>query len=208
VKTIPVASAAIAAVLAIGMATGALAQEPMFPGQYPLVPQRLSRTTLEELTSYPASAVAPLDRPDATKPELFKQLPFNERFQGETVKLTFEPGGSVAVHEGRFREIAVRNSKVEVINDCASACTLVVSHIKKENLCFGPNASLKFHQARHAHTGQLSPDTTERMYRSYPDDIRAWIDRKGGPSKIPHTGWLYLDAPELWKMGYAKCSPG
>jgi hypothetical protein len=39
-------------------------------------------------------------------------------------------------------------------------------------------------------------------------DIRKWIDDHGGLKRIPYSGWMYLDAADLWKMGYQKCSPG
>jgi len=43
------------------------------------------------------------------------------------------------------------------------------------------------------------------MFDSYPEDIRAWIDSKGGIALLPYEGFLVLLAPELWKMGYRKC---
>jgi hypothetical protein len=194
---------AIAALIA-GIASAA-AQEPMFRNQYPLVPQPLNRSTLEELTSYSSRAVAPGNGPDASKPELFNQLPHEV---APKVVLYRENGGQISDHSYRFRTIGASNAKVEVRDDCMSACTFVVSYVKRENLCFGQNASLYFHAARNAATREPSPQATEFMYLSYPDDIRAWMDSKGGWRSLTTDGWLRLDAKELWKMGYRRCGPG
>jgi len=140
--------------------------------------------------------------PDATDPLLLKQLPFD---RSPAVKLNYEQGGAVHEHYNRFKEMAARNVRVEVLDDCMSACTLVVSNIKKENLCFGPDAVLKFHMARNAKNLEASADTTKWMYDTYPANIRAWIDARGGWQKIPYSGWFYLYANELWKMGYHRC---
>lgn len=139
------------------------------------------------------------DGADATDPALLKQLPF-ERVP--TVKLMFEPGGNIHAHLRRFSLIRESNAKVEVLDTCASACTLVLAVIAKANLCIGPNAMLKFHQAQNPDLS-FNFEATARMYDDYPADIRKWIDSQGG---IPRNGrWLYLDPMDLWKMGYAKC---
>lgn len=198
----------LALVTVASAASPALAQAPMFKTEYPLYKgafKPLNRNQLEELTSYPASIVTPLpDQPDATKPDLLKQLPLG---QFPTVKLHYEPGGSVPAHYHRFKLMAESNSKVEILDDCASACTIIVTQIAKQNLCFGPHATLKFHQARYA-DGDPATAVTENLYNNYPPEIRRWIDERGGLKAIPYSGWMYLNAPELWKMGYRRCSPG
>jgi len=50
-----------------------------------------------------------------------------------------------------------------------------------------------------------APDSGKWMVDSYPADIRAWIDAKGGYAKLPMNGYWVLTAPDLWKMGYRKC---
>jgi hypothetical protein len=53
-----------------------------------------------------------------------------------------------------------------------------------------------------------SPEYTLEMFDSYPGDIRGWIERNGGPLKLPKQAgrayWTMYDY-ELWAMGYAKC---
>jgi hypothetical protein len=44
------------------------------------------------------------------------------------------------------------------------------------------------------------------MFDSYPQDIRAWLEQKGGFKKMPQGAKLWtIFAPELWTMGYRKC---
>jgi hypothetical protein len=143
---------------------------------------------------------APFNQPPRSLAQLLKQPPRDVPI----VKLSYEPGGLINEHWNRFREMAASNSRVEVLHICASACTLVMTHIKKDDICFGPDAKLKFHQARQAN-GDPAYDTTMWMYNSYPADIRAWIDARGGPQKLVQFTTWDLAAPELWQMGYRRC---
>jgi hypothetical protein len=43
------------------------------------------------------------------------------------------------------------------------------------------------------------------MIENYPDDIRAWINARGGWWEIPWDGYWTLKAPLLWAMNYRKC---
>jgi hypothetical protein len=122
-------------------------------------------------------------------------------------------GGSVFAADQEWKLAAQLNDEVEIRGSCSSACTLVVSRVPRERLCFDRNGALLFHQARTrvSPLGQTpvewEPDgnATKWMFDSYPEDIRAWIDSKGGIALLPYEGFLVLLAPELWKMGYRKC---
>jgi hypothetical protein len=123
------------------------------------------------------------------------------------------PGGSLFAADQEWKLAAQLGDEVEIRGSCSSACTLVVSRVPRERLCFDRNGSLSFHQARNrvSPPGQTpaewEPDdkATKWMFDSYPEDIRAWIDSKGGIALLPYEGFLVLLAPELWKMGYRKC---
>jgi hypothetical protein len=123
------------------------------------------------------------------------------------------PGGSLFAADQEWKLAAQLGDEVEIRGSCSSACTLVVSRIPRERLCFDHNGSLLFHQARNrlSPPGQTpvewEPDdkATKWMVNSYPDDIRAWIDSKGGIPNLPYEGFWVLSAPDLWKMGYRKC---
>jgi hypothetical protein len=88
---------------------------------------------------------------------------------------------------------------------CQSACTLVMSNVPRERICFSATGYLNFHWASVADGKIASREYTQWMIESYPADIRAWIEAKGGINKMP-VWWMWkLTAPELWKMGYRKC---
>jgi hypothetical protein len=117
-----------------------------------------------------------------------------------------EIGGSIPMHENRFRAMARTGAKVEMRGPCYSACTLLTAYIPKERLCFGQGSFLAFHAA------SSDPDrrfydrqATMLMYQSYPAEIKSWIDRRGGWEQFTtHEYWTLYDR-DLWAMGYPKC---
>jgi hypothetical protein len=128
------------------------------------------------------------------------------RYLGQHVVLTYEPGGLLNTHVERFRAIAERGAEVEIRGLCQSACTLILGHIPRERLCFSEQAKLNFHLASHA-DGTASMEHTRWVFGWYPADIKAWINSRGGPEKMPppFQGFWTLPASELFKMGYRKC---
>jgi hypothetical protein len=118
------------------------------------------------------------------------------------------PGGSIELHVAYWTLVAIQDREVEIRGPCGSACTLAVVAIPKDKLCFDADGYLGFHVATSLNKdGSASPDlkTTRGMVESYPQDIRAWINAKGGYKKMPIDGVWTLPAPDLWKMGYRKC---
>jgi hypothetical protein len=106
--------------------------------------------------------------------------------------------------------MAAQSGEVQVRGPCMSACTLVLSYISKNRLCFDDKAVLGFHKVRYQFTLANGPDiaaesTTTEVVESYPEDIRAWIDSQGGQKRMPMDGYWYLWAKNLWAMGYRKC---
>jgi hypothetical protein len=122
-----------------------------------------------------------------------------------TVGIAFDRGGVLLDYVRRY---SAQGRPVEIRGVCASACTLVVSYIPKEQICFGDYGELSFHKARYAVTNTESIEATARMMMSYPLEIQDWIMSRGGIKKMPGAPWNVfwtLKAPELWKMGYRKC---
>jgi len=70
--------------------------------------------------------------------------------------------------------------------------------------------TLEFHSAVASweHPKLPAPMTTRRMFNSYPENIRAWLQNKGGIEKMTIEEYWTLTPPELWAMGYRKCEPG
>jgi hypothetical protein len=92
-------------------------------------------------------------------------------------------GGRIWDYERKWFAIAAKGGPVDIIGPCESACTLVMAHIPKERICFGPNASLAFHQARD--DSSPAPKATREMFESYPMEIRGWLVAKGGWKDCP-----------------------
>lgn len=122
---------------------------------------------------------------------------------GVTV-LQDQPGGLISVYKRLFEAIEASGNNVEIRGKCPSACTLVLSYIPKERLCFHETAWLGFHHAASFYGADT--ETSQAMFDSYPQDIRTWLQQKGGLEKMPHGAGLWaILASELWKMGYRKC---
>src|SRR5262249_44536029 len=99
-------------------------------------------------------------------------------------------------------------NNIEIRGVCPSACTLVLSYIPKERLCLHKTAQFWFHHSQ-MFNGMVTEETiksSRAMYDSYPQDIRGWLEQKGGFEKMPRRAEYWkISAPELWKMGYGKC---
>lgn len=202
-KTYLTAAVTAASILGIGVASA-----------------QLSRTQLEELTGAPYKTVTPSEQkidpykvPPGWSPLTFDQRVDLYKGDGTSTKVVLydEPGGLLGEHLQRFQGIALTGKQVEVRGACVSACTVVVSVVRRENICFGEDASLKFHWASYGinspDVGKPNYDATLGIYERYPADIRAWIDAKGGIEMMPKGSKLWvLEAPELWKMGYRRCA--
>ena len=125
----------------------------------------------------------------------------------EPVVILGDFGGNVGNYHARWWRVAAIGNAVEIRGGCFSACTLVVSHIPKERLCVANGGFLAFHMAWKGND-EPSPDATLEMFESYPDEIRTWINRNGGPLKLPKLAgnayWTMYDR-ELWAIGYPRC---
>ena len=127
-------------------------------------------------------------------------------------------GGYLREYIERWSNISAQGGQVEVLGRCVSACTLVTAYIPKDRICFGPDASLDFHQA-YISKPEFNPavEATKWMLEKYPADIRHWIADQGryrmgldwnvrqGSETPPLYGFWTLPAEELWKIGYRKC---
>lgn len=127
-------------------------------------------------------------------------------------------GGYLHEYIERWSNISAQGGQVEVLGRCVSACTLVTAYIPKDRICFGPDASLDFHQA-YISKPEFSPavEATKWILEKYPADIPHWIADQGryrmgfdwnvrqGSKTPPLYGFWTLPAEELWKMGYRRC---
>jgi len=125
------------------------------------------------------------------------------------VRISDDVGGRI----GRYVETysAIRNSGEMVVIDglCLSACTLVLGIVPRHRICITRNATLGFHAAWlpgpegkpvHSAVG------TQALWEFYPQNLRNWINKRGGLS----SKMLFLRGKELAAM-YPECrvtSPG
>jgi hypothetical protein len=122
-------------------------------------------------------------------------------------------GGPIVEADSRWKTIDFFGPDVEIRGPCRSACPLVISRIRKDKLCFGEKGSLWLHQTRdllskpgeEPKRWEPNDKATKWLVDSYPPDIRAWIEGRGGVTKLPYDGYWFLFAPDLWEMGYRKC---
>jgi hypothetical protein len=73
-----------------------------------------------------------------------------------TTVLYHEPGGIFEDDLKRWQALAQTGDDVEIRGPCISGCTIIMAYIPNDRLCFGEQASLKFHLARDKQTGEAS----------------------------------------------------
>jgi hypothetical protein len=111
----------------------------------------------------------------------------------ETIDVSDNHGGLVSAYDARWAEAASRGAHVRIVGPCQSACTVLLGHIPRENICVTPRASFGFHQAGF-------PASTATLWAAYSSDIRAWIDAHGGLQK----NFIWMRAPDIYRF-FKKC---
>ena len=119
------------------------------------------------------------------------------------MRISYDIGGQIGPYINQYS--AVRNSGEWVAIDgvCLSACTLVLGIVPPNRICVTRNAILGFHSAwKPDSSGRpvLSLAGTRRLWDIYPQNIRHWINTRGG---LSHT-MRYLRGAELMAM-YPEC---
>ena len=100
----------------------------------------------------------------------------------------------------------VRNSGERVVIDgaCLSACTLVLGIVPRNRICVTRRAMLGFHAAwMPGANGKPVPSAvgTQALWDLYPQNVRKWINSRGGLS----SKMMFLRGSELAAM-YPQCS--
>jgi hypothetical protein len=91
------------------------------------------------------------------------------------------PGGDILSMTRTIKKIADAGKTVKIFGNCDSACTLFTAFMPKERLCVGPEAALRFHEARtktkdsHGKTKWIiDAKATEDEMVEMPVEIRDW----------------------------------
>jgi hypothetical protein len=114
-------------------------------------------------------------------------------WSAETIDVSDNHGGNVRQYDARWAEYGRQGVRVRIVGPCQSACTVLLAHIPRGNICVTGNASLGFHLAKSAYG-------TATLWNAYPADIQAWINARGGLK----GDFVWLRSPELHKY-FGKC---
>lgn len=122
-----------------------------------------------------------------------------------TVRITSDPGGQIGPYLEKLQSLRSSGQSVIIDGPCLSACTMVLGMIPRDRICVTSRARLGFHAAwRPEQNGrQTSEEGTGLLMSVYPQQVRDWINRRGGLS--PHL--IYLSGGELASM-YPRCNGG
>jgi hypothetical protein len=104
------------------------------------------------------------------------------------LRIMSSPGGEVGSYLRLFAMVRQSGQRVIIDGPCLSACTLVLSTVPQDRICITRRAVLGFHAARRLdQRGQFyaAPGETRLLAATYPEPVRAWIDRNGGLTDKP-----------------------
>ncbi len=120
-----------------------------------------------------------------------------------TMRIHGDRGGRIGDYLARYTALRASGERVEIDGLCASACTLVLGTVPRQQICVTPRAVLEFHTAWDPAPdgGQIADSAGNRiLWSHYPTAIRRWISRHGGL----RSQTIYLRGPELAAM-YPSC---
>ncbi len=121
------------------------------------------------------------------------------------VRIANDAGGQIGPYLDRLASLRSSGQSVAIDGPCLSACTLLLGIIPHERICVTPRARLGFHAAWKpdaAGNKRLSPEGTQALWDIYPNNVRAWLLRRGGLK----PKMIYLSGAELASM-YPTCPP-
>jgi len=121
-----------------------------------------------------------------------------------TVRITSDPGGQIGPYLEKLQLLRSSGQSVIIDGPCLSACTMVLGIIPHDRICVTSRARLGFHAAWHpdqAGRQIVANDGTDLLMSVYPQQVRDWINRRGGLS----SHLIYLSGSELASM-YPRCN--
>jgi hypothetical protein len=119
-----------------------------------------------------------------------------------TVTIYDDSGGQIGGYLAKYEAIRDSGEPVVIDGACASACTLLLGVVPRNQICVTSRAVLEFHSAWYPTPGGIKVSTAGNRYlwSRYPAAVRTWISRHGGLG--PRL--IYLRGPELAAM-YPRC---
>lgn len=119
------------------------------------------------------------------------------------LRIVSSAGGEVGSYLQLFASVRQSGERVIIDGPCLSACTLVLSMVPEDRICITRRALLGFHAARRVdEQGQIyaAPGETRLLAATYPEQVRNWIERKGGLTEKP----IFLSSRQLAAF-YPRC---
>jgi hypothetical protein len=120
-----------------------------------------------------------------------------------TMRISDDVGGRIGAYVDQFSQVRNSGEKVVIDGACLSACTLVLGIVPRNRICVTRRAMLGFHAAWMPGTnGKPMPSSagTQALWDLYPQNIRHWINSRGGLS----SKMMFLRGSEMTAM-YAEC---
>src|ERR1700749_3841177 len=116
--------------------------------------------------------------------------------------ITRDHGGYVEEYKEKYARIRDPHERAIIDGICNSACPPVLGIVPMNKICVTPRASLGFHQAYYdkAFTFGIKVTSTEGtsdLMSYYPDSVKDWIRRNGGPTTAMKK---IKNGMDLWKI--------
>lgn len=117
------------------------------------------------------------------------------------IVITENGGGVVSQFMDRVDRYNREGREVRIMGSCRSACIL---YLGVKNVCVGPNAVIKAHEAYEPKTGASRPDVTLEMMNYIPVRVSA---RLWPYITTEYNSMTTLNAAQLNQLGVRKCGP-
>lgn len=112
--------------------------------------------------------------------------------------ITNDGGGHIGDYMERYDNLRASGGTVKIDGVCASACTIVLGAMPRDQICVTPRARFGFHQAWSRGQAQdgasvavADAEATALLFSLYPAPVRYWISRHGGlPPPAGELLWL------------------
>jgi len=89
------------------------------------------------------------------------------------IVITEDGGGTVTKYEAMVDRYSAENREVRIMGSCRSACIL---YLGASNVCVGPNAVIKAHEAYEPISDRNRPDITAEMMNRIPVRVAARLE--------------------------------
>lgn len=142
----------------------------------------------------PESLTQAVAQVSETKPDIIQN--------GRTV-VTTDFGGSLVEYITKFNRWRLEGRQIAVMDDCMSACTMMLGRIPAANVCVSDNAQFAFHSAyQMTFAGPtFAKEATRLMWSYYPEAVRARLRLEGwAGGDVEHPDFIYIKATEFYEL--------